>query len=105
MRVEDQCCHRVCVSVGYTQLGEVWEPQASLTERKESMELEDIERRKSALATILRQMDVPENNMDFHGERGRRNLQWVLRNLGVRNREHPMFQTAMTITKEILKNI
>ena len=69
------------------------------------MELEDIERRKSALATILEQMDVPENNRDFHGERGRRNLQWVLRNLGVRNREHPMFPTAMTITKEILKNI
>ena len=69
------------------------------------MELEDIERRKSALGTILEQMEVPNNNCDFHGERAVRNLRWMQRNLAVRNREHPLFPTAMTLIKDILKNI
>jgi hypothetical protein len=68
------------------------------------MVLEDIERRKSALGTILTQMNVPANNCDFHGPRARRNLLWMTRNLGINNRNHPMLETAMTLVKEILKN-
>lgn len=64
------------------------------------MELEDIERRRSALGTILAQMDVPEmrKELDDTG-----NLRWLNRNLAVRNKNHPMFTTARTILKEILK--
>ena len=64
------------------------------------MELEDIERRRSALGTILAQMDVPEmrKELDDPG-----NLRWLNRNLAVRNENHPMFATARTILTEILK--
>ena len=68
------------------------------------MDLEDIERRKSALGTILAQMDVPEQNCDFDGPRATRNLLWMTRNLSINNRNHPMLTTAMTLVKEILKN-
>ena len=68
------------------------------------MDQKDIERRKSALGTILAQMDVPENNCDFHGPRARRNLLWMTRNLVINNRNHPMLETAMTLVKEILRN-
>lgn len=69
------------------------------------MDLEDIERRKSALTTILDRMDVPENRRELHGAPAAGNLRWLLRNLAVRNRNEPMFETAMTLTREILKNI
>lgn len=69
------------------------------------MELEDVEKRKSALVTILNQMEVPENNKDFHPSRASRNLRWLQRNLAVQNGEHPMFGTAMVLVRDILKNI
>ena len=69
------------------------------------MDLEDIERRKSALTTILDRMDVPENRRDLDGASCAGNLRWMLRNLGVRNRNEPLFETALNLAKEILKNI
>ena len=68
------------------------------------MDLEDIEKRKSALGTILAQMNVPEANCDFDGPRAKRNLLWMTRNLSINNRNHPLLQTAMIMIKEILKN-
>jgi chorismate-pyruvate lyase len=63
------------------------------------MELEDIERRKSALGTILAQMDVPEMRRTLTIG----NLRWLGRNLAVRNQDHPMFVTARTFLADILK--
>ena len=69
------------------------------------MDLEDIERRKSALTTITDRMDVPENRRDLDGPSCAGNLRWMLRNLRVRNNQDPMIETALTLAKEILKNI
>ena len=69
------------------------------------MDLEDIERRKSALTTITDRMDVPENRRDLDGPSCAGNLRWMLRNLRVRNSEDPMITTALTLAEEILKNL
>lgn len=69
------------------------------------MDLEDIERRKSALTTITDRMDVPENRRDLDGPSCAGNLRWMLRNLRVRNGQDPMIETALNLAKEILKNI
>jgi hypothetical protein len=58
---------------------------------------EDIAKWESALATLLGQMDVPimrEQNKDWR---------WMLRNLGVRNAENPMYGTAVGLLKKIMK--
>lgn len=65
------------------------------------MDLEDIERRKSALGTILAQMDVPEMRRENLTPR---NLSWLNRNLAVNNKNHPMFPTARTLLTDILRN-
>jgi len=62
------------------------------------MELEDIERRKSALGTILAQMDVPKMRKAMTAE----NLRWLNRNLAIKNKSHPMFETAQTLLREIM---
>ena len=62
------------------------------------MDLEDIERRKSALGTILAQMDVPEMRKTITAE----NLRWLNRNLAIRNKNHPMFKTARTLLSDIM---
>jgi len=67
------------------------------------VDLEDVERRKSALGTLLEQMDVPKQNCDFHGPRAKRNLLWMTRNLSINNGDHPMFETAMNLVKDILR--
>jgi len=64
------------------------------------MDLEDVEKRKSALGTILAQMDVPEMRKELTSTG---NLRWLNRNLAVRNKNHPMFATARTLLTEILK--
>jgi len=63
------------------------------------MELEDIERRKSALGTILAQMDVPEMRKTMTAE----NLRWLNRNLAIKNKSHPMFETTQTLLEEIMR--
>ena len=69
------------------------------------MDLQDIERRKSALTTITDRMDVPENRRDLDGPSCAGNLRWMLRNLRVRNGQDPMIETALNLAREILKNI
>lgn len=68
------------------------------------MDSEDIEKRKSALSTILLQMDVPKNNCIFQGPRTIRNLRWLTRNLAINNKDHLLFEAAMTLIKTILKS-
>ncbi len=57
--------------------------------------------KRSALKTFLEQMDVPESRMDTFRQE---NIRWLARNLGIRNKKHPMFLTAMELIKWILKN-
>ena len=63
------------------------------------MDLEDIEKRKSALGTILAQMDVPEMRKTLSAA----NLRWLNRNLAINNKNHPMLNTARTMLTDILK--
>ncbi len=63
------------------------------------MDLEDIEKRKSALGTILAQMDVPEMRKALTET----NIRWLNRNLAANNKDHPMFNTARIMLTDILK--
>ena len=65
------------------------------------MDLEDIERRKSALGTILAQFDVPKMRRE---ELTPRNLSWLNRNMAANNKNHPMFPTARQLLTDILRN-
>jgi len=65
------------------------------------MDLEDVERRKSALGTILAQLDVPDMRRENLTPR---NLAWLNRNLAINNRNHPMFLTARELLTIILRN-
>ena len=53
------------------------------------MDLEDIERRKSALGTMRKAITAE-------------NLRWLNRNLAIRNKNHPMFETARTLLRDIM---
>ena len=64
------------------------------------IDLEDVTRRESALGTILKQMDVPELRQDTSRLS---NLQWINRNLGIQNADHPLFATAAELTIWLLK--
>jgi hypothetical protein len=52
---------------------------------------ETIERKKSALRTMLEMMDVPARRLDLDRKA---NMWWLGRNLGINNSAHPLFQTA-----------
>ena len=62
------------------------------------MDIEDIEKRKSALGTFLAQMDVPKMRKTLTEV----NLKWLNRNLAINNKDHPMFATARILLTEIL---
>ena len=49
------------------------------------------------LQNILETMDVPEMR--------KTDIRWLSRNLGIRNSNHPNFQDAMNLIKELLKGI
>jgi len=53
---------------------------------------ETVERKQSALGTILDMMDVPEMRKDVTKPS---NVGWLRRNLAIQNGDHPMFTTAM----------
>jgi len=48
------------------------------------------------LQDILKTMDVPRFR--------RTDSQWLVRNLAVRNRDHPMFPEAMAVVKRLLRS-
>ena len=54
---------------------------------------EDADRRRSALRTLLTSFDVPGTRLDFT----RRNLEWLRRNIAVRNADNPMLDTAVNL--------
>ena len=64
------------------------------------MEAEVLRRKESALGTILDMMEVPASRKEVSSPA---NARWLLRNLAVQNSAHPMFATACTLLKEILK--
>jgi hypothetical protein len=57
-------------------------------------------RKQSALATLLEQMEVPKMRKDTTRKA---NIRWLLRNLAVNNKDHPMFETTMELIKWLLK--
>jgi len=62
---------------------------------------EDIQRKESALKTMLVMMKVPENRI---GTFTRSNLFWLNRNLAVQNSSHPLFETALSMVRWLIKN-
>ena len=65
----------------------------------EDVDTESLRKKESALGTILDMMEVPA----MRKETTIANLRWLQRNLAVQNSEHPLFSTARTLLKEILK--
>lgn len=59
----------------------------------------EIGRKESLLTTLLTQMDVPKLRMDTRVDS---NLRWLLRNLQIQNRDHPMLNTSTEIAKWLL---
>ncbi len=51
------------------------------------------------LVEILADMDVPQLRMEL----SRRNIRWLLRNLRVRNSDHPDIDLAIATLKELAK--
>ena len=64
------------------------------------MDRETFARKKSALRTILEQMDVPLTRIQLR----RTDVRWLGRNLQIRNGDHPMFETASGLIRWLLKN-
>jgi hypothetical protein len=60
---------------------------------------EDAERRRTALRTLLVQMDVPRTRLNLT----HRNLAWLNRNLAANNKDHPMFDTARNVLVWLLR--
>ncbi len=62
---------------------------------------DDINRRLSALSTLLDSMIVPEMRKDVSKAANQR---WLMRNLRVSNGNHPMIGSALEILKFLLKH-
>lgn len=62
---------------------------------------EDIQRKESALKTILETMEVPAMRRDTSQFS---NIRWLGRNLRVNNRNHPMLETAMEMVGFLMRN-
>ena len=58
------------------------------------IEKEDVERKMSALSTILNTMDVPSMRKDLTNFG---NVRWLSRNLRIENGDHPLIDSAMDI--------
>ena len=62
---------------------------------------EDIQRKESALKTVLESMDVPEMRRDTSRFS---NIRWLSRNLRIENQNHPMLETATEMVVFLLRN-
>lgn len=58
-----------------------------------------VDKRHDELRLILNDMDVPEIRKFMYNE----NLEWLVRNLGIKNREHLKFTRAMILIKELIE--
>jgi len=68
--------------------------------KEKKMDPETKQRKQSALTTLLRQLDAPAMRTDVTNVS---NLRWLMRNLAVRNNEHPMLNTVLTMIRELLR--
>ena len=64
------------------------------------MSLNEAEQQKSQLAEILEEMDLPEMRKNLNNSS---NLRWLMRNIGVRNRENPRFKEATGLIRNLMK--
>jgi len=64
------------------------------------MDCKTFARKKSALKTILGQMDVPAMRMQLRHT----DMRWLGRNLQIRNGDHPMLETARGLIRWMLRN-
>ena len=62
---------------------------------------EDIQRRESALATLLETMYVPAMRRDTTAMR---NVRWLNRNLRIDNGSHPMIESALELVTFLMKH-
>ena len=62
---------------------------------------EDIQRKESALKTVIETMEVPEMRRDTSRFS---NVRWLGRNLKINNRNHPMLETAMEMVEFLMRN-
>lgn len=65
------------------------------------IEKEDVERKMSALSTILNTMNVPSMRKDLTDFA---NVRWLNRNLRIENKNHPMLETAMETVVFLLRH-
>jgi len=61
---------------------------------------ETIERKQSALRTLLDMLDVPAMRKDVTRKA---NLRWLARNLAANNGEHAMLETTLGLVRWLLK--
>jgi len=59
-----------------------------------------VDRKRSALRTLLEPMEVPAMRRDTTV---RANIHWLNRNLGINNSDDPMFSTARGLVRWLLK--
>ena len=62
---------------------------------------ETIERKQSALRTLLDMLDVPTLRKDVTKET---NLRWLARNLAANNKVDPMLDTTFQLVRWLLRN-
>ena len=65
-----------------------------------TIEKEDVERRMSALSTILETMDIPAVRKDLTQIS---NIRWLVRNIRANNNDHPLIGTAVELASFILR--
>ena len=62
---------------------------------------EDVQKKESALKTILETMEVPEMRRDTSRFA---NIRWLGRNLKINNHNHPMLETAVGMVEFLMRN-
>ena len=65
------------------------------------MTLNDTKQQKEQLAEILKEMDLPVMRTNLNNFS---NLRWLMRNIGVRNREHPRFKEATGLIRNLVRS-
>tara|TARA_B100000029_G_scaffold470049_1_gene508549 strand:+ start:2061 stop:2264 length:204 start_codon:yes stop_codon:yes gene_type:complete len=65
------------------------------------MTLNDTKQQKEQLAEILKEMDLPVMRTNLNSFS---NLRWLMRNIGVRNREHPRFKEATGLIRNLVRS-
>jgi len=58
-------------------------------------------KKESALRTILETMGIPEARLDTARTA---NLRWLVRNLQINHRDHPLFESAWEMSRQLLQN-